>query len=80
MVDVLETQARKVYKLYERGESIPIVDMDSPDRTQKSMRTSPMTYDHLIMVKAKIMLEHRMPISFCQVIHSIVVDGLAEFE
>lgn len=78
LVETLEAQAKRIYDGYERGESIPVVDPPE-DRQQISMRISPMAYDHLLMIRAHLMLETRESVRFFHAIHSTVAAGLAEF-
>ena len=82
LVEALEHQLKKVHDLYHTegdGYTLPVVK-PTGDRNQTTIRVSQMAYDHLLMIQARVMLDTLSSIRLFQVVHSVVMSGLAEFD
>jgi hypothetical protein len=78
LVDVLESEIERIYQAYTKGYELEHVEFSGP-RSQTSMRITQLAWQHLLAIQANVMLQTHNAITVAQLVHNIVMDGLARF-
>jgi len=78
LVDVLESEIERVYQAYTKGYELKHVEFNGP-RNQTSMRITQQAWEHLLAIQAHVLLQTHRSITIAQLIHNLVMDGLAKF-